>query len=396
MRIFARQLRHSPQTSLVIVLTLTAAIGFNVLSFSFVDAVLLERLPYPQADRLYLLWNSPPKIPIPFLPLSDYNVINYAQASESFESLTAFRIRFRENNRAMILAGETPEWVDVVMTGASLSRTLQVEPILGRAFREGEDRAGAPRVALLSHAFWRLRFEGDRDILGQKIVLNKEPHEIVGVLPPGVYFPVPFQDLGGNFIGTQAQIIVPLQLEAERPAPFSNRSIVRLKAGVSPDQARSELEPLARHFAQEIFPDPDLDGLTVLLSSLAEGAVGHLRRPLLGLQAAAFLILFIACVNVANLMLSRTVERERDWAVRTALGASRKRMLLFVVAEGVVLSLLAAAVGLTAAIILRNPVLELTSPYIPHVEGVVVGGKEIAFALLLGLAAGLLSSLIPA
>lgn len=375
---------------------MSVAIGFNVLAFSFIDAVLLQALPYVDADGLYLIWNHGPQTGVPRIPLSGKNISLYSAEQDWLESFTAFRLRLRARQRAMILGGESPEWVDAVAATAELTRTLGVEPMLGRGFQDEDDEPGAPKVVILSHGFWERRFEGDQQIVGSKITLDGEPYEVIGVFGPDFYFPPPYQEMGGEMVNSRAHVYVTHHVPPEAANPFFYRGLVRLKPGVDKAQAESELAAAAQFFATEVFPDPALKGLTVRLDPLAEGAVAPVRGPLLGLQAAALLVLLIACVNVANLMLSRAVERERDWALRTALGAGPFRLLAPLWGESLVFALGGAAFGLILARLLQNLTFALTSSYIPHIGQVAVGWREVVFALLLAALAGLISSLLPA
>ncbi len=379
-----RMLLKNPGFTMIAVITLALGIGANTAIFSIVNAVLLRPLAFKEPDRIVHIWERELKRGADRYPLSPPNFIDYRDQSRVFAQIGAY------SPQNINLTGVAePERLDGVRASAGIFAALGANPLLGRAYRPEEEQPGQNRVVMLSQGFWQRRFGSDQTIIGKSLTLDGEPHTVVGVMPAGFQFPSDSE---------QAALWVPMTFSASE---LTNRgfhaygAVARLKAGTSRARALAELEAIAGRLRQQY---PATNGsYGVNLTPVHEQVVGKARPTLLKLFGAVGLVLLIACANVASLLLSRSAARRREIAVRTALGASRGRILRQLITENFALSLLGGAVGLLLAAWSIGLLKRIGTHAIPRLQEIAIDGWVLGFcfslalltSLLAGLAAGL-------
>jgi predicted permease len=331
-----RTLRRSPGYAAVAVVTLALGIGANTAIFSIVNAVVLQPLPYPDASRLFAVYEQHPA-PVLRTRLSAENFLDLQREARSFEALGGY------SGTGFTLTGRgEPEFVVGQMVSAEVLDALAVEPALGRRFRPDENEGGRDQVLLLSDALWQRRYGADPAIVGQTISANGKPYTVVGVMPPGFEFPHKRYRLWAPFaFRNNAQGMM------NRSSRFM-QVVGRLRHGVDLDQAQAELTTFARRLEDE-YPRQNAD-TTMRMASLVDETVGDVRGGLLVLLSAVGFVLLIACANVTNLLLARASTRQREIAVRTALGASRARLARQLLTDTFVLYGAGACAGMLLAV----------------------------------------------
>ena len=382
-----RQLQKNPGRTFIAISVLALGLGANAAIFSVVNALLLQPLPYAEPDRLVQLFErdvigtgEPP-----YNPVAPANYLDWRRDARQFEQIAA--ADGGEFNLASPSGGFAPERIDAAFLSDNLLTTLGVQPIQGRNFRADEDRPGAPHVALISYGLWQRRFGGSPDVLGRPIRLDNESYQIIGILPGWFMYP-----------SRTTQVWVPLEqhVPPKQLASHDNHFldvIGRLRPGVSVEQGRAEIDGIQKQY-KHAHPKA-VAGKGANVVSLGEMTVRDIRTSLLVLFGAVVCVLIIACVNVANLLLAQAMGRQREVAIRAAVGASRARIVGQLLTESVLLSVLGGVLGIWVAS-MTTGYLAAQAPNaasLPQVDNISVDYRVFLFtfgiALLTGIAAGL-------
>jgi putative ABC transport system permease protein len=379
LRYAVRTLRKSPVFTAATVLTMALTIGANTAIFSVVNAVLIRPLPFASPDRLMQVAEKNDRLNIPSFAASVLNYLSWKEQNRSFEALGAIG-----SGIYTVTGSGDPEQINGATITPSLLPILGIRPVLGHGFREGDDRPGAAPVALISQALWGRRFARERSAIGAHLILNGIDHTVVGIAPAGLPF------LTGGDIWT------PLVIDPGREIRLNHVITVvgRLRPGVTQQQAQSEMDVVAARVGAQ-FPEVKEWGIRLIDFSTTI-VPGSLRTALLVLSGAVGFVLLIACANVANLLLSRAASRRKEIAVRTALGASRGRMLAQLLTESLVLSAAGGVAGLLGALWSVRVINRFLPQGLLPVPEVTIDASVLFFALAVTLATGLLFGLAPA
>lgn len=390
-RFALRTLSKNVGFSAAAVLTLALGIGANTAIFSVINGVLLRPLPYRDGNQLVLLNQDTTTTAAANTQFSIKEVLDYREQTRSFEGIVEY------HTMSFVLLGRgEPERVQTGVVSDNFFDVLGVTPYMGRTFVDGDDDLDAEAVLVLNYGYWERAFGADPDIVGKVFEMNDRPHTVVGVLPPIPQFPnevdvymstsaCPFRAAGEQ------------RMEQNRRA-FSNLVVFgRLKGDVSVASASAEVAGVAGRFRRD-FPEtyPEEIGFVANAVDLKEELVRNARPTMLMLIAAAGLVLLIACANVANLTLARVIRRERELAVRAALGAGRGRLLRQMVTESTVLSLIGGAFGLVLAYVGLDLLVGFAARFTPRAVTVDIDGWVLGFTLLVSLATGVIFGSAPA
>ena len=383
-----RMLLKAPSFSIVATIALALGIGANTAIFSVVNAVLLRPLPFPDSDRLMTVWETDRRRGTERGTASYPNFADWRDQNQSFEKLAAYHgadYTLTGHGDAVRLQGS--------VVSADTFQMLGVAPVFGRTFLPEEDKPGEKsRVVMLSHELFQRHFNANPQVIGQSVLLDEKAYTVVGVMPQGFQFPIQNEPV---------ELWTTFSVESEGKEPMTAqrgahyiRVVGRLKPGVTEDQARAEMSTIGARLEQQ-YPDKNLHrGITVIPA--LEALVGDIRPALLILLGAVAFVLLIACANVANLLLARAMTRYKEMAIRSALGASRWRIVRQLMTESVLLSLAGGALGLLLAVWWSDLLVALNSNNIPRALHVGLDYRVLGFTLLLSLATGLIFGLAPA
>ncbi len=388
-----RALAAAPAFTVAAILSLAIGIGANTAIFSIFDGLLLRPLPYADAERLVILWNRSPGLNITEDWFSTAQYFDIKNGHHGFEQV-AIAIG---GNYNLTGSGE-PERVGTIRVSSSLLSLLGQRAALGRLFVPDEDQPGRTATAILSYGTWTRRFGSDPGIVGKKIILNGAPYEVVGVMPHS--FSLPREVMPTLDGAEQAEILLPLPLPANATQNRDHEDyniLGKLKPGVSVEQAQAEMDTITARLRHE-FPEvyPPNGGLTFGIVPLLEQVVGNVRRTLYLLLGAVGFVLLIACVNLANLQLSRAIARQKEIAVRTALGATRARIIRQLLTESALLAFAGGASGVALAFLALHWVRLLGPQSVPRVNDVGIGLAALAFTFMVCIVSAILFGLAPA
>ena len=375
-----RMLLKNPGFTAIAVIALTLGIGANTAIFSVVNAVLLRPLPYPESDRLVMIFENNPSKGWDTFSVSPANFLDWRSQNKSFEDLAAF------TGAAFNLAGSgDPERIAGSRVSSSLFSILRVNAEYGRVFTADEDQDGHGQVVVLGHGLWERRFGADKNLVGKQITLSDKSYTVVGIMPLDFQFP------------SRAEIWTPMAF-APREIPVRGGHYInvigRLKQGVTFAQAKANMDGITEQLVKQ-YPNSN-GGWGVNPKPLLEVSVGNIRPQLQVLLVAVAFVLLIACANVANLLLAKASGRQREIAIRTALGAGRGRVIRQLLTESVMLAIAGGTFGLLLAYWGVKVLISISPDTIPRSKTIGIDGQALGFTLLVSLLTGIFFGLVPA
>jgi predicted permease len=384
LRFGARALRRNRAFAAVAILTLALGIGANAAIFSVVNAVLLRPLPWAEPDRAVMIWSKWNAFDKTWV--SEGEIVDYRRRSQTLSAIAGW-----DEGQINLTGDGEPERVPYALVSSNIFSTLGVGPVLGRVFSAQEDLPNGPRLVVLGQGIWTRRYAADPGIIGKTIQLNGQPYEVLGVMPADFVIPTDYRN------PEPTQLWVPLQID---PASTDHGShggyaVGRLKPGATVKQAADELHAVAQAMTKEGLYPVQMQFDTVVLS-LTDEVLGSVRRAILLLLGAVGFLLLIACANVANLLLARAEARQREIAVRSALGAGAWRVVRQMLTESLVLTAVSAMVGLLLAYGAVRYVAWWNPASIPRVATVSLDARVLAFTALVAFATSIIFSLAPA
>jgi putative ABC transport system permease protein len=383
LRYAGRQVRKAPGFAAVAVITLALGIGANTAIFSVVNGVLLRALPFKDPNRLVRIWHTPPQASFPGMTefaVSAANYLDWQNQNHVFEQMAICSFR-----GFTLSGGDKPEQVDASSVSADFFSTLGVQPVLGRALNPDEDQQGRSNVVVLSYRFWQQRFGSNREIVGHDITLDGAKYLVAGVMPESFRIP------------DSAQMWTPMAWTDQEKIVRGEHHyavVARLRPGIDVNKAQAEMNTISRRLEQQYPADDKGWGAVVL--PLHDDLVSDVRPALLVLLGAVGFILLIACVNVANLSLARIFSRQKEIAIRTAMGASSARIVRQILAESIVLAVIGGALGLTYAHWGVRLIMAFLADKLPASTEVNIDLKVLTFTAIVSLLTGVIAGILPA
>jgi len=387
LRYAVRSLRTSPGFTAVALLTLALGIGANTAIFSVVRGVLLEPLPFPEAGQLVRVWHAQPSGGVEQGAVSEPDFLDWQRESQRAASMGGYF--FADGLSGVDLTGSgAPERLSAALVTDGFFQTLGTRPLLGRALASEDQVAGRNRVVVLSHGMWTRRFGADAALVGTTVSLNGQPFQVIGIMPRGFTYPadrtidawIPLSFFGPDDIGRS------------RGAHFL-QVVARLRSGATAAQLDVELSGIATRLAAQYPENPDWTAVTT--ASLRDSIFGEVRRPLVVLMVAVALLLLIACVNLASLLLARATGRQREFAVRAAIGAGRGRIARQLLTESMTLALLGGALGIALAAVAVRALANAGAAELPRAAEIGMDGWVLAFTIGVAVLSGLVFGLAP-
>src|SRR5215472_9213105 len=375
-RCSVRSLLKQKGFTLIAVVTLALGIGANTAIFSVVNAVLLRPLPFKEPERLVLVWERRANSGATEIPVSAHEFAAWRERSHSFQALALL-----EPSTVSLTGRGDPVSVTAARVSVEFFPVLGVPPLLGRTFVTGEDQSGDSKVVLLSQKLWTQRFGADRNVINQSVILSDQSYTIVGVMPTLEFMP---------------DVLLPINLpgEVQKVGKHSEEVIGRLKPGEAIDQVQTELATIAHQLEEEI-PNDNL-GHGVQVVALHQDLTGSVQRALLILFGAVGFVLLIACANVANLLLTRATARQKEMAIRTALGASRWRLVRQTLTESQLMAFTGGGLGLLSAFWLVQVFRQITAINLPRLDQVSIDRRVLMATIGFSAFTGLLAGVVPA
>ncbi|HUR21298.1 MAG TPA: ABC transporter permease, partial [Vicinamibacterales bacterium] len=379
-RFALRLMRRQPGFSLIALVTIALGIGATSTIFGVANGVLLKPLPYPAADRLAMVWMDNKRLPLREDWHSYPAIEDYRASNRTFDDIAAFR------NRTLSLTGNGDA---ELLTGAAstpnLFTVLGVQPTRGRVFTAQEDKPQQDGVVVLSYRLWKRAFGGDESVIGRPIVMNGRKRQVIGIMPEGFAFPLPATDFWTPLAPAD-------QLRTNRGSLWL-MAIGRMKPGITVAQAQADLDPINADIVRRF---PGQDGYGVYVAGYHDGLVARTRPAIIALLGAVTFLLLIACVNVANLLLSRASVREREVALRTAIGAGRMRLVRQLLTESALLALVGGVLGVGLAWLGLRTLVAIAPPELPRLADITLDARVVGFTFAIALLTGLVFGLVPA